>query len=430
MTLAADSTAAPRWRRNVTYFITGQQATGFGAMMVQIAVLWHLARATQSGWVLTLGIVFALAPQAIVSPFSGVLADRLPRKLLIIGSDLAIALASLALAVALIAGVEGLWFVYLASAIRSAFTGLQGPAFRAVLPQIAPESELMRLNGLGEGLGSALGIAAPLVGGVLMATVGLQAVLFIDVATAVLGAFLLARVPMRQAAGADTPGEDSLDDGFIANLRGGFTYLRNHRPAKWLIILGFGSGFFASVPMALTILLVVRAFGGHQWMLSGLEASFGAGYLIGAAAIAIIAPKMRRNRTRNLVAYMAVAAILTILVALAPSIWLLLAAMTAFSAVIACWMVPYYTFLQEQVDQESAGRVFGIQEALDAASAPVAFLIFGPLADRFSVESVLIVVGGLALAWLLAVAAIPAARRALAVFSDAPATEDAGAAAE
>ncbi|MCL2594448.1 MAG: MFS transporter [Promicromonosporaceae bacterium] len=385
--------------------------------MVQIAVLWHLARSTESGWTLTLGIVFGLAPQAIVSLFSGVLADRMPRKLLIIGSDLIIAAASLGLAITLVAGIERLWFIFLASAVRSAFAGLQGPAFRAVLPQIAPEAQLMRLNGIGEGLSSALGIIAPLAGGFLMATVGLQAVLFVDVATAIIGIASLIMVPMRRMPSLN----DATDARFLDNLRGGFRYLQQHSSIKWLIVLGFGGGFFATVPLAMTILLVVRTFGGYQWMLSGLEMSFSGGYLIGAAVISGLAMKLTRNRVRFTVLAMFASAAVTLALGLAPSLWLLLVLMIAFSAAISFWMVPYFTFLQEQVDEESAGRVFGIQEALDAASAPLAFLVFGPLSDRFSVEAILIVVGALTFAWVGGVLAIPSARRALATFNTAPA---------
>jgi DHA3 family macrolide efflux protein-like MFS transporter len=412
-------------------FIAGQQATAFGSMMVQIAVLWSVARAAESGWMLTPAVVSALAPQAVVSLFSGVLSDRLPRKLLIVGSDLVIALASGAMIAALAAGVDGLWFIFAASAVRSAFAGLQGPAMRAVLPQIAPDDQLMRLNGIGEGVGSARGIVAPLLGGVLMATVGLEAVLAIDVATAVVGIALIASVPMRaatrgtEASDAKASGADeSASDGMMANLRGGFAYLRDNKPVKWLIILGLGGGFFATVPMVMAILLVVSNFGGHQWALSGLEMSFSAGYLVGAGVIAAFATRLMRNRTRFLLAWMGAAALATVAMGLTPRAWVLLALMFVFSAAIAFWMTPYYTFLQERVAEDSAGRVFGIQEALDAASAPVALLIFGPLADRFCVEAILMVVGALTVAWLAAVLATPAARRALASFDVAPSSSD------
>jgi DHA3 family macrolide efflux protein-like MFS transporter len=408
----------PQWARNVALFIAGQQATAFGSMMVQIAVLWYLSRVTESGWVLTLGIVFNLAPQAVVSFFSGVLADRMPRKLLIIGSDIVIAVASLGMALALTLGVEGLWFIFLASAIRSAFAGLQSPAFLAVLPQIAPEDQLMRLNGIGETIGSVFGIAAPLVGGFLMATVGLQAVLVVDVVAAIVGISLLLLVPMKSAASISDDGEPTPN--FMDTFQGGFTYIRNNRPIKWLLILSFGSGFFATIPLAMTILLVVRTFGGHQWMLSGLEMSFSGGYLIGAASVAVLAAKLKRNRTTMMVFFIAFAGLLTVALGLAPNIWALLASMVALSAALAFWMTPIYTFLQEQVEEESAGRVFGIQGAIDSACAPSAFLIFGPLADRFPVETILVAVGTLSLAWIAAILANPKARQALAAFNEAP----------
>ena len=81
-------TAVPeRWKSNVGLFLTGQTVSLFGSMLVQYAIMWHLTLETKSGVVLAFAAVAGFLPQAIVSIFGGVWADRMNRKLLIIAAD-------------------------------------------------------------------------------------------------------------------------------------------------------------------------------------------------------------------------------------------------------------------------------------------------------------------------------------------------------
>ena len=86
------------WRRNVATFLAGQTVSLLGSMLVMYAVMWHLTIETRSGSVLMLSLVFGMLPQAFMSIFGGVWADRHHRKFLIMGSDTTIAVATLILA--------------------------------------------------------------------------------------------------------------------------------------------------------------------------------------------------------------------------------------------------------------------------------------------------------------------------------------------
>ena len=97
---------------------------------------------------MALAAVFGFFPQAVVSVFGGVWADRLNRKMLIIGADAMIAAATRALALFMLAGADDLRLVYVALVIRSVGAGVQMPAVSALLPQIVPTEKLMRVNGI------------------------------------------------------------------------------------------------------------------------------------------------------------------------------------------------------------------------------------------------------------------------------------------
>jgi DHA3 family macrolide efflux protein-like MFS transporter len=151
----------PGWKRRVTVFLVGQTITTFGSFLVQYAIMWHLTLTTKSGLVLALAAVFGFLPQAIVSIFAGVWADRVNRKMMIIVSDSVIALATLILAVFMLSGVEDLWLIFLIMAVRSIGAGVQMPAISALVPQIVPTDKLLTVNGINSSISSSLQLLAP-----------------------------------------------------------------------------------------------------------------------------------------------------------------------------------------------------------------------------------------------------------------------------
>lgn len=155
------SESMPDWKRKVAVFLVGQTITTFGSFLVQYAIFWHLTLTTKSGLVLALAAIFGFLPQAIVSIFAGVWADRVNRKIMIIVSDSTIALATLVLAFFMLSGTDDLWLIFLVMAIRSVGAGVQMPAISALVPQIVPTDQLMRVNGINSSIQSSLTLLAP-----------------------------------------------------------------------------------------------------------------------------------------------------------------------------------------------------------------------------------------------------------------------------
>ena len=149
------------WKKRVTVFLVGQTISTFGSFLVQYALMWHLTLTTKSGTVLALAAVFGFLPQAIVSIFAGVWADRVNRKIMIIVADSAIALATFGLALLMLSGVDDLWLIFAVMAVRSFGAGVQSPAISALLPQIVPTEKLMRVNGINSRVQSSLMLLAP-----------------------------------------------------------------------------------------------------------------------------------------------------------------------------------------------------------------------------------------------------------------------------
>ncbi|MFI2363529.1 MFS transporter [Promicromonospora sp. NPDC019610] len=405
----------PRWKRNVGLFLAGQTISLFGSMVVMYAVMWHLTIETRSGSVLMLSIVFGMLPQAFVSIFGGVWADRHHRKFLIMGSDTVIALATLGLALLMVSGVDSLWVIYAALAVRSVFAGIQTPAVSAMIPQIAPTDQLMRVNGLFQSIQSGMMLLAPALAAVIYASFDIVTVFFVDVVTALLGVGMLALVAVPRLVRSDAGQPVS----YFGDLAAGVRYIRGNAPVRWLITLFALVMFLVGAPSYLTPLMVTRTFGDEVWKLTANELFWGGGMLLGGIIMASVGPRITR-RVRLMVGSVLATGVLVAGLGVSTNMWVFFTIGLIIGVMFAALNTPALTIIQERVEPEMQGRVFGFVGIVMTVAMPLSMVVFGPLADQFSVEALLILAGVLLVVVLGAILAFPGARRSLAQVDAAP----------
>ena len=107
------------WKKKTLLFMTSQAFSLFGSSLVSYAILWRITLDTQSGFMMTLYLLFGFLPTFFLSPFAGVWADRYDRKRLIMLADGLIAAATLVLAIFFLAGYQDLWLLFVIPLIRA-----------------------------------------------------------------------------------------------------------------------------------------------------------------------------------------------------------------------------------------------------------------------------------------------------------------------
>jgi len=394
------------WKRDITIFLSGQMVSMFGSMLVQYAIMWHLALVTKSGLVLTLSIVFGMLPQAIISIFGGVWADRMNRKVLIILADSAIAASTVVLAVVMLAGYQELWLIYLTLAIRSFGAGIQQPAVAALLPQLVPGDQLLRFNGLFQSAQAGMMLVAPPVAAAVYASMSIIAIFFIDAITAVIGIGLLLSIAVPTIRLADT------QRGYFTDLVEGVRFTFNHRLVRWVLLLLTIVMLLGAAPSYLTPLMIVRTFGEDVWLLTVSEIAFAVGMFIAGGVVAAIGPKI----TRPVVLAVAMTALfggLNIALGVSPNIWIFAVFMLLAGAAIPMMSTPLTTLLQLRVDPQLHGRVFGLVGVVMSVAMPVGMIVLGPLSDVVQVETLLIVAGAITFVAVAVVALLPSGRGAI-----------------
>jgi DHA3 family macrolide efflux protein-like MFS transporter len=375
------------WKKKAALFLASQGLSLFGSMLVQYAIMWHVTLTTQSGAVLTLAIISGFLPQIVISLFAGVWADRYPRKFLIIAADLLTATSTLVLAIFFLVGYRELWLILLVSAIRSVGAGIQSPAVGALLPQIVPANKLIRVNSINATIQPFVMLVAPVLSGALLSFYSLESIFFVDVVTAILAVALL--LALKVAPHVKAAAEQHT--GYLDDLKAGLAYIGQNRPIKNLLLF-FAFVFFLIAPVAfLTPLLVARTFGEEVWRLTANEVAFFGGSILGGFIMTAWGGFPNRFRTIGLSCVIWAGLFVGLgLSAYTQEFVVYLFFMTLAGFPMPFWSASTTTLLQEMFEPNVQGRVFGVLGLIMNTVMPVGMLVFGPLADVFSVEALLI----------------------------------------
>jgi MFS family permease len=253
--------------RNFRLLWFGQLISFSGSMMQQAAILWHvslLVPPDRRG--LALGIVglVRVGPIVVFSLLSGVVADALDRRRLMMATQIAAMLVAAVLAVLSFAGVAEVWPVYLLAALGAAASAFDGPARQALIPSLVPRKHLANALSLNQIMFQSASVLGPSVGGVLIATLGVgwaylfNAVSFLFV--------LVALVLMRNVPVIDANERAAASFGAA---REGLRFVFSSPIIRATMLLDFAATFFSSATALLPIfaqdILRVGA-NGYGWL--------------------------------------------------------------------------------------------------------------------------------------------------------------------
>jgi len=377
------------WRRKAALFLSSQTVSLFGSSLVQYAILWHITLETRSGVMMMLYTICGFIPTLLLSPFAGVWADRYNRKRLAMYADALIATVTLVMAIVFMTGHRSIPLLFIISIFRALGTAIQGPAVGAIIPQIVPQKELTRVNGLFGSIQSGIMFVAPIASGALLTFAKIEYIFFIDVLTAAIAISMLLfflDIPLHQKAVRDPAVS------YFHDMREGFRYIRNHTYLGTFFVY-LGIFFFLITPSAfLTPLQTSRTFGTEVWRLTAIEIFFSVGMMLGGILISWWGGF--KNRMHTMLISNLVMAVCAILLGVMPNFWLYLVVMWLFGIALPLYNTPSTVMIQEHVEEAYMGRVMSVLTMLSTSLMPIGMLIFGPLSDTLRIEWLLITTGG------------------------------------
>ena len=267
-------------------------------------------------------------------------------------------------------------------------TGIQGPAVGAILPQLVPEDKLTKVNGTNGSIQALIMLVAPMASAALLTMASMEAIFFIDVVTAAIAIFILLaflHIPIHAKAA------EKQTTSYFNDLKQGFIYIQNHEFVKKFFVF-FAFFFVLAAPVAfLTPLQVTRSFGDDVWRLTAIEITFSIGMMLGGGVMASWGGFKNKIHTMTLAALIMGAC--TFALGIIPVFWIYLIFMGIVGVAMPMFNTPSTVLLQEKVEGDYLGRVFGVLGMISTSMMPLGMLIFGPISDIIEIEWLLIGTG-------------------------------------
>ncbi len=310
----------------------------------------------------------------LLNPFVGMIVDKFFRKTLMILADTVQAIGSVFLAVCISLGMFTTTMLYAVVIVQGLFASLQGLAAEATVAPLTHEGNRHRVNAVKEMLFPLAGIAAPAIAGLLFFRWGLVSVIAFDmvsfcVSMAILG---LARIPRvgQELSDAEQPEQGNME---------GFRYLKCHSYLLFFAVFFGLLNFLWNGPLELITPYLIASGVGPSMLSLGMSL-MSIGVLMGAAFLAV---KNIGNRSTALfILSIAWNGIWTFIFGVAREPILMIVALFFLMIPLPIAGALFNTELQNRVPQQVQGRVFSIVYQISGGTAPLSFLLIGPLTDR------------------------------------------------
>jgi MFS family permease len=357
------------------YVWSGQLVSVLGSALTSFALGVWVYQRTGSATKFALIALSATLPGIIVAPLAGALIDRWDRRWVMILCDLGAATCTFVIAVLLYFGQLEVWHIYLVSAAKSIFSTSLGPAFAAATTLMVAKRHLGRASGMVQ-FNDAIGqIVAPILAVILIATVHVWGVIFIDFGTFLfaIATLLGTRIPRLPAHVEEGLKKKSLWREIIY----GWSYITT-RPGLFGLLVFFavnnfltGFVFVLSAPLILSLASTAA--------LGTIFSIGGAGLLTGSLVMSAWGGP--RRRIYGVLGFYLLLGFCVILIGLRPSVRLIAVGSFFLSFSLPIIVGSSQAIWQSKVALDVQGRVFAVRRMIAWSSAPLAYLVAGPLAD-------------------------------------------------
>jgi MFS family permease len=378
---------APLRLRDFRYLFAARAISYIGTYLAPIAVAFAIL--DNGGGATAVGLGFAAWTLAQVATLAvgGVVGDRVPRRLVMIGSDVASAAVRTTMGLLLVSGHAEVWQLIALQACGGAAVAFYSPASYGLVREVVPEEQLQQANGL---LAIARYAAFPVggaIGGSIVVLVGTGSALLVDAGTYATSAILLSRIDVQSIARAGA--------GFFRELREGWSAFVE-QTWVWVLVLYVSLYFLITYAPFFVLGPYIAKHsmdGARSW--TPVIVGEGVGALLGGIAGLRWRPREPMVKTGLLLMFSAAQ---NLILAFHPTTVLLSLAATGSGFAFALGSVVWDTTLQRKIAPEKLARVasYGWMGAM--VFLPAGYALAGPIAMAIGLKTYLLI----AAVWIVA----------------------------
>ncbi len=357
----------PNYRR----YFTGQVVSLSGNWMQTVAEMWLVVQLTGSGFAVGLTAALQFLPIMVFGAWGGLLADRLAKRRLLLLTQSLMALPAIALWGLTTSGSVEIWMVYALVFARGAINAVDNPARQSFAIEMVGADRVVNAVALNSVIIHTARIVGPAAAGAVIALVGVATCFLIN---ALSFAAMLVALRAMDTRALHTPEPAARAAGQV---RSALRYVR--RTPNLLIPLGMMAliGTLSFNFQVLLPLLASLTWDGDASLYTALAVAMGIGSVAGALATGA------RGRTgpRLLVSAAAAFGAAELLVAVAPTVELQLAALVPLGAVSVTFAAGVNSALQLTVEPAMRGRVMALYSVVFLGSTPIGAPLVGWIAE-------------------------------------------------
>jgi|Deesub1362A_J573_1020465.scaffolds.fasta_scaffold13333_2 MFS family permease len=386
MSPAGQHTApAKLWNRDYLLLLQGQVVSQVGDAFYMLAVFWFVYRKTGSPLATGTVMTCMVLPYVFLGPLAGRVIDRVNKRQVLVGADLARGLIVGGVTLLAWLGRLEVWQIYAAVGLAACCTVFFNPAVTASIPCLVPPQDMIRANSLGGMASNLAAVVSPLVGGVAIAVVGVELAFFINAMSYILSAaseMFISPAPLAPSQAQKAGSRQGLKE-TIASLRAQPTLFR-------LICASLVVNFFGMAVILLPIFAVGR-LGGSSVDLGVISSSYAAGALVAILVLSARGPRL--NQGRLIPPLLAVFGLGFLVLGLHLDLATAIGVMVVLGLCATTTRMCYVTLMQRRIDRRMHGRAFGVIMAADTGLQPATYLVTGALVEAISLETTLVVFG-------------------------------------
>jgi MFS family permease len=331
---------------------SGLAVSNLGDWVYGLAVAVVLVRRTGSAHALAILLICQVGFGALAGFLCGPLIDRFSRKLLMALSDV---FRAMALAFLLFGSPAPIHY-YIVAALLGIFEALFLPSFQASIPNLVPKESIVAANALTAVTFNFSVMVGPLLGGLLIANLGIRSVIAVDAASFVLSAFLIWSIALSGRRPEMDPTSPWTD------LKDGIRYSLSTPLVRWIFLVTGIVMFGAAIKAPLEPLFVLKTLHQPAGSLGLIGGAWGLGMLFGSAS----APSLTKRFARQDLLWVSIflVGVSVMLASRVPTLTPVLLLWLVAGAGNALGTIAYETLLQLETPNEFRGRVFAASEGV------------------------------------------------------------------
>jgi MFS family permease len=368
----------------------GQIVSNFGDTLNYVALVILVLRLTGSGLAVSVTVALEIVPILLLAPVAGVVIDRLPRKAILIASDLLRAALALGLGFA-----HSIWQIYVIVALFTCASVFFNPTVQAVIPALVERRSLLAANSVAWTTGRLVQIMASALAGGLIAWIGTTPAFVFNALTFIFSAAMITKLRVPAHAGEVEVASKHGFTGWMRDAAVGLSYVRRDDFIRKLLAVQALASFAVGATGALLVVLAERHLRlppeGFAWLLMAI----GAGALLGPILLGSFTQNYRDVRLLFVPYVIRGAGDILLAIVSAPVALLIL---FVYGLNTSTGMVVYNSLMQAYVPAEMRGRVFTLMDLSWNLMRLLSLGIGGVAVERFGVQVVFYVGGGLLMA--------------------------------